>query len=119
LTWAPTPLDDDALSDPDRLIERTRIGYGIALTVYALANLSTSVFAAFGSFDASGPQLALTIVAAAITVAAVPAILNRYRPPPWLVTTALITTALVQSALVPANELGTQRSGPRARSAGV
>lgn len=70
--------------DPDRLIESIRTRYGLALVVYAEANL---VFAVGQALDMSSDrplQLALTAVAAAATLSAVPEIyLHRWRPVGW------------------------------------
>ena len=94
------------LTDPDRLIERVRVTYGLALVVYALANLA---FAGPQSSLGGGTRWAdsvLGVAAAAAVLSAVPSILTGRR---YLTTVALGALALVtvlQPLLLPAELVG-------------
>lgn len=93
LCWTPAQAEPDApFVDPDRLIDRTRARYGLALTVYALLNLAITVRPA---------DAALGALAAAATLAAVPGILWQR----WLfarpAAAAVLIVAIAQPALLP------------------
>lgn len=97
LCWKPATVESDTpFVDPDRLIDRTRARYGLALTVYALLNLAITVQPA---------DAALGTLAAVATLAAVPGILwQRYtfaRP----AAVAVLIVAIAQPALLPREAL--------------
>lgn len=80
LSWGAGQLDDQARRarmDPDRLIERIRIGYGLAILTYALLNLAFAVpYAdAYGGRDRM--DNVLVVVAVLSTLAALPGIVRR------------------------------------------
>ncbi len=109
LVWAEGSVErraEDA-SDPDRLIERVRVGYGLALVVYALANLAFSVPYA-NSNGGDGRIDTLAIIAAAATLAAVPGILHRRRRRSRAVVAgvALLAVTVLQPLLIPAELVG-------------
>ncbi len=77
LSWAhedrdPTPSP----TDTDRFIERVRMRFGLALVVYALANLAVSVPQAGLGGTARHANAALAVFAALAVLAAVPGILH-------------------------------------------
>ncbi|BBY73217.1 hypothetical protein MPRF_01160 [Mycolicibacterium parafortuitum] len=97
LTWTPTPPPNvpDA-ADPDRLIDRTRTRFGLALTVYAVVNLAITVpqaDAALGFFAAFG------------ALAAIPGILWRRWGLAWPAAAAVLAVAIAQPALLPADQV--------------
>lgn len=112
LTW-PTPADReavatfDAAKDPDRLIERTRTGYALALTAYAVLSLASMIPPALPATAHPGSQIVLASVAAVITLTAVPYTLGK-RTSPALRPALLLVIALLQTALLPAAALGGQ-----------
>ena len=67
-------------SDPDRLIDRVRASYSLALTAYALANLATTVpYSAMHAGNGVG-EIALAAVATLSTLATIPGIVfNRWQ----------------------------------------
>ncbi|MEE6163769.1 MULTISPECIES: sensor histidine kinase [unclassified Mycolicibacterium] len=78
LRWPPASEDLDAqsaVSDPDRLIDRVRIRYGLALTGYALANLAFAVPQAELAGGGRVADIVLGVVAAGAVLTAVPGIL--------------------------------------------
>lgn len=94
--------------DPDRLIQRSRVRYGLALTVYAVLNVLLMAPYAVMHGDHPAAQVMLAGVALAGAVAAVSGIrqgLWRYRP---LAIVALLLVTVVQPMLLPQNELGSQ-----------
>ncbi|WP_396910868.1 sensor histidine kinase [Mycolicibacterium sp.] len=93
-------------ADPDRLIERTRVRYGLALTVYAIANLAFAVPQAASVQGGGWTNTVLGVVAGIAVLAAVPGILqNRWR---WARPAApvLLVVTVVQPALLPAELVG-------------
>ncbi len=97
LWWAPT---DTAVKsptvDPDRLLERTRTRYGLALAAYALVNLAVTVPAA---------DAVLGVVAALGTLAAVPGILCQRWTLAWPAGLLLLAVTVAQPALLPQDAL--------------
>lgn len=93
--------------DPERLIDRTRTGYGLALTVYAVANLLAMVSAAPRSVEHSRLQWVLAAMATAVTLSAVSSILGKARAPTRLGIAALFVVSLTQSVTLPVDLLGT------------
>ncbi len=108
LRW-PTAVPDAApRPDPERLIDRTRTGYGMALTAYAIANLAAMVPAALRPGGQPHLQWALAAAAGVATVSAIPRILHAPGVPSRLGAAALLLVALVQTVTLPVDELGTQ-----------
>lgn len=98
LRWG-TPAPETSTgqrSDPDRFIERTRIRYGLALTVYALANLGFAIPHALLSTAHVKVDLALGIIAAASTLAALPGIIRGHWRPAVPAAAALLVVAVAQ-----------------------
>jgi hypothetical protein len=103
LCWSATP--SAAISSPavdsDRLVERTRTRYGLALTVYSVVNLAVTVPAA----DLTGPHAVvdrtLGIVAALCSLAAIPGILWQRWTYAWAAALAIMMVAIAQPALLP------------------
>jgi len=108
LSWAPlAPSAVKSLAvDPDRLIDRIRVRYGLALTAYALANLAFAASHAIITTGRVAAQAALGVVAATSTLAAVPGIrYHRWRAA-WLAAAALLVVTVVQPALLPPEMVG-------------
>lgn len=95
-------------ADPEQLIERTRTGYKLALTAYAIANLSAMMPTAL--HPAGHPQLQWTLAAitAAVTASAITPIARTAGAVPRLGVLALLIVALMQSVTLPVDHLGTQ-----------
>lgn len=110
LRWPTTRLVDPAphTGDPDRLIARTRVVYGLALTAYAVVSLAALAAQAATHVQQPRTQLVLALLAAAATLVAVPAILGRIHLSPWPSVAVLLSIAVAQTALLPASEVGTQ-----------
>lgn len=109
LCWRPDePREGASHTDPERLIERTRTGYGLALVTYAVVNLLTMVPAALPSTGHPLLQWALASVAAAATLSAIPGILGRTWFSPYAGTVTLLIVALVQPGTLPVDLLGTE-----------
>ncbi len=94
------------MSDPDRLIERIRARYGLALTAYAVANLAFAVPQAGLVGGGRYANTVLGIMAALAVVSAVPGILyGRWRPA-RLGAAALVVVTIAQPVLLPAELVG-------------
>jgi signal transduction histidine kinase len=111
LTW-PNPYlqqvtPSASVVDPDRLIERTRTGYGLSLTAYAVLSLASMAPAAFHATTSATAQIALATSAALITLAAIPYTLGT-RDKPGIIPGALLAIALLQTALLPSTAVGGQ-----------
>jgi hypothetical protein len=108
LSWSAEPdvAHTREATDPDRLIERIRTRYGLALTVYALVNLAFAVpHAVITSGDVTA-DVVLGAVAALSTLAAVPGILyGRWRAAPPAAVALLVVSAM-QPLLLPAELVG-------------
>ncbi|MCV7011642.1 sensor histidine kinase [Mycolicibacterium madagascariense] len=110
LTW-PNPEEPrrltDAVGDPDRLIERTRTGYALALTAYAVLSLASMAPPSLSATAHPGWQLTLAASAAVITLSAIGFTLRK-RSSPALLPGALVVIALAQTVLLPPTVLGGQ-----------
>lgn len=95
-------------ADPERLIERTRRRYGLALTVYAMANLLAMVPPALRAAEHPHLQWVLAAATAALTLSAIGRVVRGTGVPPRLGSSALVLIALVQSVALPVDQLGTQ-----------
>lgn len=97
LRWSTTQVEPDTPHvDPDRLIDRTRARYGLALTVYALVNLVITVRPA---------DTVLGLLAAAASLAAVPGILWHRYTFAGPAAAAVLIVAVAQPALLPHHAL--------------
>lgn len=108
LCWGTkAPASAAASVDRERLIDRTRTGYGLALTIYAVANLLALVSAAPRSVEHSQLQWVLATVATAATLSAISSILGKSWARTRLAIAALFVVSLLQSVTLPVNLLGT------------
>jgi len=111
-TDLPAPLAPPA--DPERLIERTRMRYGLALTVYACLNLLAAVPAAIGATGHQPIQWGLGAVSAAVTLSAIPGIvLARSGVRHRVSVAALVAISLLQAVSLPVDLLGTAAQWPQ------
>jgi hypothetical protein len=111
LYWAPDTFADDAgehVGDPDRLIERARLGYAAALTAYAVINVVASALPALGLPGQRGAQMTLTAIAIGATLGAGPGSIGRPALPSWWPARVLLVVAIVQTMLIPVGALGSQ-----------
>jgi signal transduction histidine kinase len=109
ISW-PTPQPATAekgTGDPDLLIERTRVGYSIALTGYSIANLALMVPPATQSDTHPVIQYLLATITALATASALPSILGRRWWPSWPAITALFTVTLLHNLQLAPAELAT------------
>lgn len=109
LSWAMTvqPGDfDPTVSDPDRLIDRIRVRYGLALTAYAVANLAFAVPQADLVGAGRHANAVLGVVAALAVVTSVPGIVRGRWQPAMYGAIALMVVTIVQPALLPAELVG-------------
>jgi len=95
-----------AVTDPERLIERIRGRYGLALTAYALANLAFAVPQAAMTAGDARTHAVLGGVAAVSALAAVPGIRHSRWHAAWAATVALMVVTIVQPALLPGELVG-------------
>ena len=114
LRWGTTQDSHESVLDPDHFIARVRVSYGIALTVYAIANLAVMASSTFATTAHRGAQIALVFIAATSTLSAVPQILGRRRWPITPAVVALFVVAIVQPALLADAQLGTQANWAQA-----
>lgn len=108
LQWPTVAPSTAPPPDPERLIERTRTGYGLALTAYAIANLAAMVPAALSPTSRPHLQWALAGAAAAATLSAIPRSLHTTGLTRRLGAATLLLVALVQTVTLPVDQLGTQ-----------
>jgi signal transduction histidine kinase len=100
LKAATTAEDPD---DPDLLIERTRIGYSLALTGYAIANLALMVPPAAQSDTHPATQYVLAMLSALATASALPSVFGkRWWPSCPAITLLFAVTLLHDLQLAPA-----------------
>ncbi|MFL0176664.1 sensor histidine kinase [Mycobacterium sp. SMC-13] len=106
LRWPTSiPASADPAPDPERLIERAHMGYGLALVAYGLANLLVTVpsslkFAAYPYL-----QWSLIVVTTAATLSAIPRVMGRAYPRARFGIMILVVVALVQSISMPIKDL--------------
>ncbi|MDG4664081.1 ATP-binding protein [Mycobacterium sp. 236(2023)] len=97
LSWVPTQSVAATIKvDPDRLIDRTRTRYGLALTVYAVVNLAVTV---------RPEDTVLGAIAGLATLAAVPGILWQRWIYAWPAGAAIVAVAVAQPALLPQSDV--------------
>lgn len=108
------PVPPAPPADPERLIERTRMRYGLALTAYACLNLLAAVPAALGATDHRHLQWVLGALSAAATLSAIPGIVRAKSGVPQRISAAaLVTLALLQAVSLPIDLLGTAAQWPQ------
>jgi hypothetical protein len=109
LSWTPASPSaevEPTVPDPDRLIDRVRVRYGLALTGYALANLVFAVPQAELAGGARPIDTVLGVIAAGAVLAAVPGIVRarwRFARPAAV---ALMIVTVVQPVLLPPELVG-------------
>ncbi len=108
LRWPTAAPNRQPPPDPERLIERTRTGYSLALTAYAIANLAAMVLTGLRPDGRQHLQWALAIAAAAATLSAIPRILHTAALPTRAGAGTLLLVSLAQSVSLPVDQLGTQ-----------
>jgi integrase len=111
LSWRRTASDSstqDTIKDPDRLIERIRVRYGLALTVYAVANLAFMVPYAVTHTHHGTAQLILGAAAGLSTLVGIPGVRDHRWRPAWLAAAMLMAIAVAQPLLLPAEMIGGQ-----------
>ncbi|RDH76839.1 ATP-binding protein [Mycolicibacterium moriokaense] len=111
LRWATEQTDatpDGPMGDPDRLIERIRTRYGLAITIFAIANLAVTVPFAVMSADHPAGQLAAGVAAAVSALTALPGILRRRWELARVAAVILLVVAVVQPFLLSAEYVGGQ-----------
>lgn len=109
LWWAAPAQSDEfrpTVSDPDHLIDRIRVRYGLALTAYAVANLAFAVPQADLVGGNRYANAVLGVVAALAVTAAVPGILCHRWYPAKLGAIALAVVTIAQPAMLPADLVG-------------
>lgn len=109
LCWATSPTDGTstiAVTDPDRLIDRIRVRYGLALTGYALVNLAFSVSNAVMSGGSAISDITLGLIAALGTLAAIPGIIRNRWGAAWPAGVALVVVTVMQPALLTEDLVG-------------
>jgi signal transduction histidine kinase len=111
LRWAtqqPDAMPDRPMDDPDRLIDRIRTRYGLAITIYAIANLVvTFPFAVMSAGHPAG-QLVLGVAAAVSTLSAVPGILRQRWELAPVAAAVLLAVAVIQPCLLSAEHVAGQ-----------
>jgi signal transduction histidine kinase len=109
LRW-PTaaPVATAAAPDPERLIERAHMGYGLALVAYALVNLLVTAPASLRVAAHPHLQWTLIVITAAAALSAIPRVMGRTTPRARFGIAALVIVALVQSISMPIYDLEPQ-----------
>lgn len=107
LSWGQTLSAENLPAiDPDRLIHRVRVRFGMALVGYALANLAFAVPQSELAGAGRPAATVLGVVAAAAVLAAVPSILRGQWRPHWIPALALVLVTVLQPLLLPAELVG-------------
>lgn len=110
LRWGPAGAEGTAGSaaDPDQMIERIKVRYGLALTGYALANLAFAVPHAAILGRQPVIDAAMAAVAALSTLAAVPGILKGHwaRAWAWPALLGLMAATVIQPAVLEPDQVG-------------
>lgn len=106
LRW-PTaiPAGTGPAPDPERLIERAHMGYGLALVAYGLANLLVTVPASLRFAAYPYLQWTLIVVTTAAALSAIPRVMGRTYPRARFGIMALVIVALLQSISMPIKDL--------------
>jgi signal transduction histidine kinase len=108
LRWHRDPSNaTEPPGDPERLIERARTGYGLALTAYAITNLAAMMPAALNSARNPALQWALISITAVSALSAIPTILGRPTGTRRWVALMLLAVSLIQPVSLPIDQLGT------------
>lgn len=106
LSWSTEQSAEPA--DPDRLIDRVRLRYGLALTAYALANIAAAVPYVLAHTAHRTLESGLFIAAAVAALAALPGILRQRWVLFWPANVTLLIVAVVQSLIVDVDGIGGQ-----------
>ncbi|MGK2880261.1 MAG: sensor histidine kinase [Mycobacterium sp.] len=102
----PHPTDEQAIADPDKLIDRMRFRYGLAITGYALANVAFSLPHGALTSGASRCYTALGVVCVVSTVALIPNIWDKRWFGSWIAAATLLVVGVVQTLLLPVQLIG-------------
>jgi hypothetical protein len=109
LAWARqrrTVVSDDFAEEAERLIKRGLVGFGLALTAYAVANLAATVpYSTLHTANAT-PEIVLAGLTALSTLAAIPGLLYGKWRLAWPAAMALLVTVFAQPALNAADFVG-------------
>lgn len=110
LSWSTEHTAADAAepADPDRLIDRIRLRYGLALTVYAIANLSASMPYVLGHSAHATLEIWLFVAASIAALAAVPGIVYGRWTLFWPANLTLLIVVVVQTLIVDVDDIGGQ-----------
>lgn len=112
LSW-PTARSEANAVDPERLLERIRVGYGLVLVGFSVINLAAIALPALPMLPNPRLQLALAVLAGLCALSAVPDILGphafrRTRVPPKIAAATLMGVAVTQTMLMPPDLIGGQ-----------
>ncbi len=109
LHWASGPPDKKtSVTDPDRLIERVRVGFGLTLCGFAMVNLVVTVPYSLPRSVHPGVQLALGALAALAALAAITGIGYRMWWPAWPAAVMLLGVTVAQALTLDSHQLGGQ-----------
>jgi hypothetical protein len=109
LRWtAADSIEEAAVTDPDRFIERVRVGYGFALCAYALVNLVVTVPYVVAAARHPTDQVALGGLTALATVTSVASIRYGHRWPTRPALLVLAAVTVIQPLLLDTTELVSQ-----------
>jgi hypothetical protein len=109
LSWFVTHSTPQPLQvDPDQMIHRGRVSYGLALTAYAVANLFVMSPSSFVHEDHPAVQVTLAVAALVSTLTAVTGIRRERWRARALAAVALAVVTIAQPLAVPVSELGGQ-----------
>lgn len=110
LSWSAEQTVAEAVepADPERMIDRIRLRYGLALTVYAVVNIAASAPHVLATTAHPGEEIALLLTAAMATVAAVPGIVSQWWRLLWPANAALMVVVVIQSLIVDVSGIGGQ-----------
>ncbi|CAN5883200.1 hypothetical protein BH10ACT9_BH10ACT9_09870 [soil metagenome] len=110
LSWSTESTANDIAepADPDRLIDRVRLRYGLALTAYAVVNIAASVPYVLDHSAHVNVEIGLFIAAVLAALAALPGIIRQRWILFWPANITLMVVVVVQSLIVDVNGVGGQ-----------
>ncbi|CAN5329118.1 hypothetical protein BH11ACT7_BH11ACT7_37820 [soil metagenome] len=110
LLWSTEQVGTDRAeaADPDRLIDRVRLRYGLALTAYAVVNIAASAAYVLTHSAHVWIEIVLFIAAVLATLAALPGIIWQRWILFWPANVSLLVVLVVQSLIVDVNGVGGQ-----------
>lgn len=94
--------------DPDRLIERVRLIYATAITVYAVANLAVTVPYGIDHARLRWAEIMMAVVLAACPLFSIPALRSARRLRVWPFVAAVLVVVVIHPTLLDPNEIGSQ-----------